>query len=303
MTCDRFQELVSGWLEGDLDATQRAALEAHAATCDACRALMTDLRNIRQTASTLERHAPPARVWARLEQQLAAEPRFREAAARRAAGVTAIADRKGADRKAADRKAADRKATDPRATDLRASATRPRFWSWRSPVFALAASLLLMIGGSLYLLHRWSSDSSTPATTSASNAPSASGSAGTAGSQPGNAPPGALVESIDSELQQAAAHYEKAIAGLEQVANASDSPLDPDMMAALHRNLDVIDKAISESRAALVAQPNSQVAQQSLFDAFRRKVALLQDTIALMNELRKGDQAGAARVASGLNKS
>jgi hypothetical protein len=288
MTCDRFQELVSGWLEGDLDAAERAALEAHAATCDGCRALMTDLRNMRQTASTLERHAPPARVWARLEQQLAAEPRFREAAARRAAGVTTIADRKAADRKAADRKA---------------TITRPRLWNLRSPVLALAAALLIMIGGSLYLVHRWSSDSSTPPTTSASNAPSAAGSAGTAGSQPGNAPPGALVESIDSELQQAAAHYEKAIAGLEQVANASDSPLDPDMMAALHRNLDVIDKAISESRAALGAQPNSQVAQQSLFDAFRRKVALLQDTIALMNELRKGDQAGAARVASGLNKS
>jgi hypothetical protein len=53
----------------------------------------------------------------------------------------------------------------------------------------------------------------------------------------------------------------------------------------------------------LQAQPESQVAQQSLFEAFRRKVSLLQDTIALMNELRKGNQAGAARVAEGLNKS
>ena len=73
--------------------------------------------------------------------------------------------------------------------------------------------------------------------------------------------------------------------------------------AKLASSMGVIDKAITESRAALVAQPASRVAQQSLFDAFRRKVALLQDTIALMNELRKGDQAGAARDASGLNKS
>jgi anti-sigma factor RsiW len=266
MTCDRFQDLVSDWLDGDIDAGSRAALEAHAATCDACRALMTDLRAIKQTSGTLERHAPPSRVWTRLEQQLAGEPRFREAAARRAAGISST------------------------------GSTRPPVWSWRSPVLALAASLLLLVGSSLYFLHRWTQGSgptistatnpSTPATTSA-----------------GNGPGGALVESIDSELQQAAAHYEKAIAGLEQVANASDSPLDPDVMAKLHTNLDVIDKAINESRAALVAQPNSRVAQQSLFDAFRRKVALLQDTIALMNELRKGDQAGAARVASGLNKS
>jgi Putative zinc-finger len=267
MTCDRFHELVRDWLDGDIDATSRAALEAHAATCDACRALMTDLRNIRQTASTLERHAPPPRVWTRLEQQLAAEPRFREAAARRGANIISISrGRRGAS-----------------------------VWSWRSPVLALAASLLIVVGGSLYFLYRWTQGPTT--------APTIATGTSSPGNNPSNAPGPALVESIDSELQQAAAHYEKAIAGLEQVANASDSPLDPDVMAALHRNLGVIDKAITESRAALVAQPTSRVAQQSLFDAFRRKVALLQDTIALMNELRKGDQAGAARVASGLNKS
>jgi anti-sigma factor RsiW len=265
MTCDRFHELVRDWLDGDIDATSRAALEAHAATCDACRALMTDLRNIHQTASTLERHAPPPRVWTRLEQQLAAEPRFREAAARRADHITPLGHR-----------------------------PRPSVWSWRSPILALAAGLLIMIGGSLYLLHRWTQGPVTAPTMAGANP---------TGNNPSNAPGPGTVESIDSELQQAAAHYEKAIAGLEQVANASDQPLDPDVMAALHRNLGVIDKAITESRAALVAQPTSRVAQQSLFDAFRRKVALLQDTIALMNELRKGDQAGAARVASGLNKS
>ena len=50
-------------------------------------------------------------------------------------------------------------------------------------------------------------------------------------------------------------------------------------------------------------QPDSQFAQESLFDAFRRKISLLQDTIALMNEMRKGNPEGAARVVEGLNKS
>ena len=119
----------------------------------------------------------------------------------------------------------------------------------------------------------------------------------------GNASSGALVESIEQELQQAASHYEKAIAGLEQVANASDSPLDPDVMATLKKNLTVIDKAIDESRTALRSAPTNTLAQESLFEAFRRKVALLQDTIALMNEMRKGNQAGAARIVEGLSKS
>ena len=124
-----------------------------------------------------------------------------------------------------------------------------------------------------------------------------------AGAPGGNASPAGTVESVESELQLAASHYENAIKGLEQIANASDSPLDPVAMATLKDNLAVIDRAIEESRVALRSDPNSQLAQENLFEAFRRKVGLLQDTIALMNEMRKGDQAGAARIVEGLNKS
>lgn len=119
----------------------------------------------------------------------------------------------------------------------------------------------------------------------------------------GNASPGSLVESIETELQMAASHYEKAIEGLEQIASASDSPIDPVLMATLKDNLAVIDKAIDESRLALRAEPASQVAQENLFEAFRRKIGLLQDTISLMNEMRQGDEAGAARIVESLKKS
>ena len=50
------------------------------------------------------------------------------------------------------------------------------------------------------------------------------------------------------------------------------------------------------------AEPLNTQAQDSLFDAFRSKIALLQDTIALINEVRKGNQAEAARIADGMNK-
>jgi tetratricopeptide (TPR) repeat protein len=107
---------------------------------------------------------------------------------------------------------------------------------------------------------------------------------------------------IEGELDLAAKHYENAIAGLEQVAAESETPLDPIVMATVRENLDVIDQAIDDSRQALRADPQSQLAQESLFDAFRRKVALLQDTIALMNEMRKGNPSRATAIASGLNK-
>jgi hypothetical protein len=119
----------------------------------------------------------------------------------------------------------------------------------------------------------------------------------------GNGKQEQLVQSIENELQLAADHYENAIAGLEKVASASDVPLDPEVLATLRKNLELIDGAIDESRAALQSQPGSRAAQESLFDAFRRKVALLQDTIALMNEMRKGDEAATARIVGGLSKS
>ena len=119
---------------------------------------------------------------------------------------------------------------------------------------------------------------------------------------PSDGTPADLVTSIESELDLAAKHYENAIAGLERVANESDSPIDPAVMATVKDNLQIIDQAIDDSRQALRTDPQSQIAQESLFDAFRRKVALLQDTIALMNEMRKGNPARATAIASGLNK-
>jgi anti-sigma-K factor RskA len=105
---------------------------------------------------------------------------------------------------------------------------------------------------------------------------------------------------IEAELRQAEAHYEKAIQGLEQIANAEKGALDPQTAATLQKNLSVIDQAISESRAALRAEPTSEPAQQSLIDSFKTKMGLLQDTVALINDMRRGNEAGAARIVSGL---
>jgi hypothetical protein len=256
MNCETYRQSVQALIEGDLDPEQQRALEAHAATCAACRTLTADLEAIRDAGGALERRTPSKDVWARIALQLTAEPTFQQATAAR------------------------------RAREAEAAAARTRHWNW--PVLAMAASLLIaLVAGSLYVVNL--SRPAAPATNAAA--------------APGNATSGELVQSIENELDQAAAHYEKAIAGLEQVANASDSPLDPELMTTLKANLGVIDQAINESRTALRAQPANQLAQESLFEAFRRKVALLQDTIALMNEMRKGNQAGAARVAESLNKS
>lgn len=171
---------------------------------------------------------------------------------------------------------------------------RTRGLSWRSHVWlATAAVLVLSVGSALYVAY--TRTTATPA--GLATAGSGNVTNGT------NASPTALVESVEMELQLAADHYEKAIAALEQVASQSDNSLDPVVTATLRSNLQIIDEAINDSRVALRVEPDDSVAQESLFEAFRRKVALLQDTIALMNEMRKGDTDGAARIVEGLNKS
>jgi hypothetical protein len=113
---------------------------------------------------------------------------------------------------------------------------------------------------------------------------------------------GMSAEAVEAELRAAEAHYEKAIKGLEQIATAEKSALDPNTAATLQKNLAVIDQAISESRAAVRSQPASEPAVTSLMDNFKTKLALLQDTVALINEMRKGNEAGTARIVSGLKQ-
>lgn len=108
--------------------------------------------------------------------------------------------------------------------------------------------------------------------------------------------------SIAAELNAAEEHYDKAIRGLEQIARSQSGELDPQTAAVLQKNLQVIDQAISDSRAALNQQPTSTDAQDSLFDAMRTKVAVLQQTVELINEMRKGNQAEAGRLIQGLNQ-
>jgi len=128
----------------------------------------------------------------------------------------------------------------------------------------------------------------------------------TRGTQPPNAAAGSSAEvtsqTIEAELRAAEEHYDKAIKGLEQIANSEKGTLDTQTAATLQRNLAVIDQAISESRAAVQMQPTNEPAQQSLLENFKAKLALLQDTVALINEMRKGNEAGAARIGSGLRQ-
>ena len=135
---------------------------------------------------------------------------------------------------------------------------------------AVAASLALLIAGAAWIAWR---------------------------DEPVEAPQQATDAPADSTAVPAEQHYDEAIADLQQLAESQNAGLDPQTRAVLKQNLAVIDRAISESRAALAEEPASALAQESLLDALDTKVVLLQDTVALAGDRGdvSDDAAGAAK--------
>jgi len=237
MTCGDFQIQIDDAIDGTLSTDAQAALEAHLATCPACRGAQADLRLIRSTARALDSLTPPGSSWPRIAAALEAQ-RVRRAGA----------------------------------------AQRTRL------VLATAAIAVVMAAGSWTAWQRLSHRSLPSSVAQQQRAASTAKAAASA----------------ESEIQQAEEHYNKAIASLEQITRSDPAALDAQTTAELQQNLGVIDTAIGESQEALHADPSNDVARQSLFDALRSKVTLLEDTVALINEMRKGNQEGAARILSGM---
>ena len=152
--------------------------------------------------------------------------------------------------------------------------------AWK-PLLAAAAMLLVLAGGTWMAWRDAAMRAGTRQTTTA-----------TAAAQ----------DATLAEVQLAEQHYSSAIGDLEKVTQAEGGSLDPETAKVVQANLAVIDQAIGQSRAALKSEPANAVAQDSLFDALRSKFQLLQDTVALINEMRKGNQEGAARIMSGMNQ-
>jgi anti-sigma factor RsiW len=161
----------------------------------------------------------------------------------------------------------------------------------RYAVLAIAAALILTVGASIMVLLR-----SEPG-------PAPNAAATTAGNAAAEDP----VQGIAEEIRLAEMHYQNAIGRLEQVAKldaaTGETTIDPQTVATLQKSLSAIDLAIAESRSALRTEPQNAPARDSLFDALKRKVVLLQDTVVLMNAMRTGNSAGAAQIVDGLNKS
>jgi len=83
--------------------------------------------------------------------------------------------------------------------------------------------------------------------------------------------------------------YQTTLAGLEKMVKADEAALDPGVARSLESSLRVIDQAIDESKRAARSEPDDALAQESLFDALHRKLTLLENTVLLLNDIRRGE--------------
>lgn len=114
-----------------------------------------------------------------------------------------------------------------------------------------------------------------------------------------NAAASDTVQSGVEDLRKAEQLLQSGVAKLKEGLGADEQALPTAVTATLDSNLQILDQAIAESSSALQREPQNAAARNSLFDALQRKISLLQDTIALMNEMRKGNAAGVAQVVEG----
>jgi len=240
MSCQDVEIALGEYVDGTLGEPARTAFEAHLAGCERCRALVSDLRAIRQITLALEPALPAPHVWTRISAALEAE---------------------------------------------RGGGGGLRGWgtTWR---MVAASAVTVVLVSSLW----WVGTHLVPANDQRGRLASAAAAAPIE------------TTSVKAEFEFAEAQYTSAIAGLESITHTERAALDMETADVLQANLTVIDGAISESRAALQTEPDSPAAQESLFEALRSKVELLQEIVSLINEMRKGNQEGVARIVSGLNQ-
>jgi anti-sigma factor RsiW len=232
MNCERYSEGLSDAVDGTLEPSRQAELDAHLRACAECRELLSDLMEIRAAAATLDRLTPSPDMW----EAIAAKIDLSRPA-------TAASPLGGSRTRA------------PRRGPHRADFAR---WGGHWSALAAAAALVTMLGAAA-----WFGLSTRPAPSGGES----------------------IVElaRAASELQLAEQHYLNAIAALEKLTVQKDTVLDPTVAAEIAASLASIDRAIDDSRAALKTDPGSFVAQTSLLEALRMKVALLQETVSLMN--------------------
>ena len=270
MTCEAFDAALPDYLEGTLDDPMRGAVEMHLRECVRCAGVVRDIENIRKEAAALPDLVPSRDFWEGIE-------------ARIAAPVIPLAARPGRQRRFA--------------------------LAWMG---VAAAALIVSTAGITYQLTVRSVRSGTdgrvgetpipqslaqggndlaaganatapepvgPAVADAGDRPP--GFTRSAATQPATVPARMATRDQQNELAYSDRVYGKEIAALQRIVSQRKGQLDSSTVAIIEKNLQIIDNAIEQSRAALAKDPASVLLSEQLTHALDKKVELLR-TAALL---------------------
>ena len=216
-THDDLNERLSDYLDNELDAAGRAAVEAHLAGCGECRADLEALAAVVARAGTLADRAPEQNLWPGVEARVTSPQVLR-----------------------------------PTFSTRRFAFTMPQL---------IAASLALMIasGGMVWLARLGGERTDLPA----------------------------VMGEVLSPVRPANfgdAAFDQAVADLQQTLDEGRGRLDAQTIRILETNLQAIDRAITQCREALAADPANVYLNTYLAETRRRKLELLRRATALVDQ-------------------
>jgi hypothetical protein len=271
ITCEQFNDELPDLLERDADEATRARLEAHAAGCAECGALLADLRKLRVDAGYLPSLSPSRDLWsgiaARIETPVVEIMPGRGTVERWSGGAV---------ERSSDTAEPHRRRLAPLWMGLAAAA-----------LVAITATITHQITQSTMEVHTPTApDKSAPvvaptvaAAPTTVAAPRDSGSLDSA--QSPERPSASASVRLAGNKPTAEETYDAEIKRLRVIVSARRSSLDSVTVAVIEKNLNVIDEAIAQCRAALQRDPASGFLLESLNDALDRKVQLLRTAAML----------------------
>lgn len=246
--CARFEAHLGPWLEHDLDAASALWMAEHRASCAACGQLVHDLERLVHDAAALPTVQPSRDLWTEIEARLEAPVIPLSAAAA------------------------------PASTPHRPPHGR-RTLTVRA--FAVAATLLVAVSSTVTwrIATRRGSGEVAPVVSEreATRAPRVAAVSDSQANATGDGID--VIDAVDmvdaSDAADLSVTYEREIVALRRIVDERFVELDPATVTELQRNLDIIDQAIRDSRAALTNDPRSGVVARQLDRALQAKLDLL----------------------------
>jgi len=259
MTCAAFDEALPDYLEGSLDGSLRSAVEGHLRECVRCTGLVRDLRAIEAEAAKLPDLVPSRDLWQGIETRIAAP-------------VIPLATRPERSRRFAPTwmgiaAAALIVSTAGITYTLTARTFRGNVAPAPSKPVATSSQSRGDSSAPQVAVTETPSQASLPATSATRNGSSSRSSVGTKSD--------ATLRVVNDPGVTSEAVYSREIDMLQRIVTDRKTQLDSTTVAIIEKNLQIIDRAINQSKAALAHDPASRLLSDQLTHALDKKVELL----------------------------